>query len=161
MIGHISDNKFGKMRMPHILILVSVRNQRKYGYEILKDLRDISDGLWEPKTGVIYPLLKKMQDNDLLDSEMSDGKEYYGLTDTGKNTLTEILPKMSSMLMVAARYSTVIDEVMKDMGIEPSDPSDIFDHEVKEDLSHLIMVRDHLRSKLAKIEESIERYKEE
>jgi Predicted transcriptional regulators len=161
MIGHISNNKFGKMRMPHILILISVRNQRKYGYEILKDLRDVSDGLWEPKTGVIYPLLKKMQENDLLNSEMSDGKEYYGLTDAGRNALREILPKMSSMLMMAARYTTVIDEVMKDMSIEPSDLNDIFDRETKGDLSHLIEVRDHLKWKLAKVEESIEKYKEE
>ena len=149
------------MRMPHILILVSVCNQRKYGYEILKDSRDILDGLWEPKTGVIYPLLKKMQDNGLLDSEMLDGKEYYGLTDVGRNALIDVLPKMSSMLILATRFTTVIDEAMKGLGIEPSDMGEIFDHETTGDLPHLIAMRDHLRSKLAKVEESIEKYKEE
>ena len=161
MIGRISNDRFGKMRPPHILIMITVRNQRKYGYEILKELKDTLDGLWEPKTGIIYPMLKKMQDSGLLDSEISEGKEYYGLTDDGKETLMEVLPKMGSMVMMATRYTAIIDEAMKDLGIEPLNLNVMFNHEMKKDLPHLIAMRDHLRSKLAEIEESIEKYKEE
>ena len=155
MIGRFSSEKHGKMRPPQIIILMIVRNEKKYGYEILKELRDVFGETWEPKTGSIYPLIKKMQENGLLDSEMIDDREYYGLTKDGSEALMEILPRIGGMISVAARFMTLVNKVIDEFGIEPANVNDMICETDVEKLDHLREIRDHLRDELEKIEEMI------
>ena len=160
MIGRFPSDKFGRMSPPQLLILMMVRNERKYGYEILKELREIFEGMWEPKTGMVYPLLKKMQESGLLDSEMIGDREYYGLTDEGRETLMEMLPKIGFMISMATRFMVLVNKTVEEFGIELMDISEMHDHS-EINVAHLLDVRDHLRSELEKIEEMIEKQKEE
>jgi len=143
------------MGAPKILIMMMVRNERKYGYEIIKEMREIFDGIWEPQTGFVYPLIKKMQEKGLLDSEMIDNKEYYGLTDSGRILLTETLPRVGSMFSMAARFMTLVNKTVDDLGIELMDLNTIFDNVDRDRKAHLIDVRDHLRAELERVEEKI------
>jgi len=161
MFGPINSDKYGRIRPPKLLILMIVRNEKKYGYEILKELREIFDGIWEPKTGVIYPWIKKLNEQGLLTSETVDEKEYYGLSEEGKGLLLEVLPKFGSMVFMSAKYTTVVTDTMNDLDLEISKIDFHRDHTPEERLAHLKKVKRHLESEMERIDGRIKKIEEE
>jgi DNA-binding PadR family transcriptional regulator len=43
------------------LVLELLEEKPRYGYEILKEIREISGGHWEPSYGSVYPILYKFE----------------------------------------------------------------------------------------------------
>ena len=146
-----------KLSPPQFLILISVREQKKYGYEILKELREIFEGVWEPKTGVIYPAIKRLQENGLLDSEITEGKEHYHLTVKGMDLLREVLPKMGAMMAVSARFAAVVDGTRNELGIESAAMETLYGTGRDGKLRRLREMREHLISVIEKIDGTIEK----
>ena len=145
-----------KVSPPQLLILITVRNEKKYGYEILKDLRDSFDGVWEPKTGAIYPAIKKLQENGLLVSEMVGDKEHYGLSDAGKDFLIQALPELGTMVALSTRFTAIVEDARKELGLDASVKT-VFGTDKEGLLRHLKDVREHLESHLVSIDEAIEK----
>ena len=48
-----------------------------------------SGGTWKPSPGSIYPTLHYLGDEDLVTSEIQEGKRIYALTELGRTTITE------------------------------------------------------------------------
>jgi DNA-binding PadR family transcriptional regulator len=69
-------------------ILLLLAEQPRHGYEIITELADRSDGQWQPSPGSIYPVLKRLAREGLVDAEYLDGKRVFSLTDAGR-TLVE------------------------------------------------------------------------
>jgi Predicted transcriptional regulators len=155
MIGHFPGKKFKGVRPPQLFILLIVRNEKKYGYEILKELRDVFDGAWEPKTGFIYPLIRRMRDDGLLVSEIVDDREYYGLSDDGRELLLEMLPHFGHVVFMATKVAAVVSKAMEDLDVEMAEFKDPLDTTDEEKLAHLKEMRDHMENELAKINEKI------
>ncbi|MBS3781507.1 MAG: helix-turn-helix transcriptional regulator [Candidatus Thermoplasmatota archaeon] len=62
-----------------------------YGYELLKKMKEKSNGHWEPSYGTIYGALNRMEKNGFIeraDREPEDRK-YYQLTEEGMDELEE------------------------------------------------------------------------
>lgn len=76
-----------------VLQLVAQRNT--YGYEMLQQLEEESNGCFTLKEGTLYPILYRLEDNKLIQSawQLSKGKKtpkkYYSITDKGKEVLKE------------------------------------------------------------------------
>jgi len=149
-----------KVSHPQFLILLSVRNEKKYGYEILKDLDDSFEGLWEPKTGTIYPAIKKLQENGLLVSEMVDDKEHYRLSGTGREFLIQVLPGLGRMVALSAKVTAMVETARKEFGLEALSFETICGPDKEDKLRILEDMREHLESGLIKINEAIEKIKE-
>ena len=60
-----------------------------YGYEILKALREQFGDVWEPKTGTIYPALRRLETRGFVQTELKEEKEFYSLTEKGKEILKD------------------------------------------------------------------------
>ncbi len=58
-----------------------------YGYQLLKEIRDKTEGAWNPGPGAIYPLLEKMEKAGYI-VKNKDG--LYEITEEGKEKLEEI-----------------------------------------------------------------------
>ena len=74
------------------LVLELLEEKPRYGYEILKEIRDISGGHWEPSYGSVYPILYKFEEKgwaDRLDREDEPDRKYFELTDAGLEELGE------------------------------------------------------------------------
>ena len=56
----------GKVSPIQIMIMVQLLETPKYGYDILTNLRDDFEGVWEPKTGTVYPALKTLEKKGLI-----------------------------------------------------------------------------------------------
>jgi DNA-binding PadR family transcriptional regulator len=74
------------------LVLELLAERPHYGYEILKEIRALSGGHWEPSYGSVYPLLSKFEEKGWAERvERADepDRKYFRLTDSGRETLAE------------------------------------------------------------------------
>jgi DNA-binding PadR family transcriptional regulator len=70
------------------LILALLRAGESYGYEIIERVRELSGGTLEWSDGMLYPVLRRLERDGLLDSrwvvaENGRRRRYYHLTDEG------------------------------------------------------------------------------
>ncbi|KPN30167.1 transcriptional regulator, acidobacterial, PadR-family [Halolamina pelagica] len=64
-------------------MLELLEEKPRYGYEILKEIGDISGGHWEPSYGSVYPILYKFEDNgwaERIEREDEPDRKYFELT---------------------------------------------------------------------------------
>jgi DNA-binding PadR family transcriptional regulator len=71
-----------------VILQLLQNNDRMYGYEITKAVRDGSKGKTQITEAALYPALHKLQEEDLLETEgeLIDGRlrKYYKLNRKGK-----------------------------------------------------------------------------
>ncbi len=79
-----------------ILVLKLLAEEEKYGYQLINELKEKSNDLFLLKEGTLYPILYRLEDENLVESRWSEpkGKEisrkYYQITDKGKQELGEL-----------------------------------------------------------------------
>ncbi|MBD3922019.1 PadR family transcriptional regulator [Paenibacillus sp. PR3] len=78
------------------IILSQISQEDQYGYEICKRIRDISEHTFEIKEGTLYIVLKRLENNQLVESywneDMESGggrRRYYRITEAGVAYLRE------------------------------------------------------------------------
>jgi len=101
----LSINSKSPLKMPvsplQILLLTQLEEGSKYGYEMLKQLKDEFEGTWTPKTGTVYPALKSLQKKGFVDTHDMDGTDFYHITEEGK----AIFELMESHLLKSVDFS--------------------------------------------------------
>lgn len=94
------DTRYGqqlKKGILEIIVLKLISTEPKYGYQLVKELDGRSNGLFKIKEGTLYPILYRLQDDDLIISEWSEpkdknvSKKYYKITDKGIEALGELI----------------------------------------------------------------------
>ncbi|MGY5854612.1 MAG: PadR family transcriptional regulator [Candidatus Thorarchaeota archaeon] len=86
------------------LILIQLLDSSKYGYEILRGLRDDFRGAWEPKTGTVYPTLQALEKKGYVSKRVKDEKTHYSLTKQGKGKLREMSDYVADYLLFNSRF---------------------------------------------------------
>jgi DNA-binding PadR family transcriptional regulator len=71
-----------------LAILLLLDEQPRHGYEIITELADRSEGRWRPSPGSIYPVLKRLAKEGLVQPSQDEGRRTFSLTPAGK-TLVE------------------------------------------------------------------------
>lgn len=94
------------------LMLLQLNEGPKYGYEILKILREQFEGVWEPKTGTIYPSLRSLETRGFVETEAAGGKDFYDLTEKGEVLLKRIGDRLEGDLRFADRYYRAVIKLM-------------------------------------------------
>jgi DNA-binding PadR family transcriptional regulator len=65
-------------------ILLLLDEKPRHGYEILTELADRSDGQWRPSPGSVYPVLKRLSREGLVEPSHEEGRRVFSLTDEGR-----------------------------------------------------------------------------
>ncbi len=91
------------------MILLQLKRGPMYGYEIVKTLRNQFEGVWEPKTGTVYPALRTLESRKLVKTELRDDKEYYSLTIEGEEILKDVDEILGAGVERTSRYYSVWD----------------------------------------------------
>ncbi len=70
------------------LVLLILRRQESYGYQIIQELKEKTGGELQVAEGTLYPVLKKMEVKGWIDGDwkkVDSGRErrYYTLTEKG------------------------------------------------------------------------------
>jgi len=92
---------------PVLLILLSLADQPRHGYSILKDVSDISDGRVNLSTGTLYGALRRLLEDRWIerfaDEDSSRGKQSYRLTQVGHRNLQTEVSRMKKLTRLAKR----------------------------------------------------------
>ena len=108
----LSLNSRTPVRMPvsplQVLLMIQLDDGPKYGYEMLKTLKEEFDGVWEPKTGTVYPALKSLAKKGFVETEERDGTEYYHITEKGRNLFPELETHFADSLGFTVNYLAVL-----------------------------------------------------
>ena len=96
------------------MLLLGLLNEKDmYGYEMIENLRNKSQNVFELKAGTLYPLLHGMEEKELLTSyeQEAGGKirRYYSITREGKRCLKQKKEDWST-------YAKAVENVIGGMG---------------------------------------------
>ncbi len=77
-----------------LLILSTLVEGKKYGYQIMRELERRSEGYFSMTAALLYPALHQLEQDGLVESEWEDGqgkrrRKYYTLTLQGKQALAD------------------------------------------------------------------------
>ena len=79
-----------------MLVLRLLEEERKYGYQLITELREKSGDIFSLKEGTLYPILYRLEDEGLVESKWSEAenkqlpRKYYLMTDKGRQDLEEM-----------------------------------------------------------------------
>ena len=91
-----------------LCLLALLASEEKYGFQILRELRERSNGFFDLKEGTLYPALRRLEERGFVSSrwqEPTSGmpRKYYTLTDRGRTALREALAIWDAMTQGAER----------------------------------------------------------
>jgi DNA-binding PadR family transcriptional regulator len=89
-MNEFSKELIGASSIP--LILSILAKGENYGYEIIKEIKEISGGELQWSEGTLYPILHKLEEKQLITSfwkqtENGRKRKYYKLEEAGKEVL--------------------------------------------------------------------------
>lgn len=67
-----------------VAILHLLAEEPMHGYQIMQELSERTDGVWQPSPGSVYPTLQQLEDEGLVRVEERAGKKVYTLTSEGR-----------------------------------------------------------------------------
>ena len=65
------------------VILDLLKDKPRHGYDIIRELEELSYGFYKPSPGVIYPTLQMLQEMGYVSSTEQEGKRIYSITEEG------------------------------------------------------------------------------
>ena len=90
---------------PVLLILLSLAEQPRHGYSILKDVEQMSDGRVVLSTGTLYGALRRLLDDDWIErieeEDSARGRQAYRLTSRGRKCLQLEVGRMKHLTRLA------------------------------------------------------------
>jgi len=90
---------------PVFLILLSLAEQPRHGYDILKDVEEMSEGRVVLSTGTLYGALRRLLDDRWIDrfqeDDASRDRQAYRLTTMGRKRLQAEVARMKQMTRLA------------------------------------------------------------
>lgn len=82
-----TNNRFNTTSIVKLFILKLLSNKNYYGQELINSIEDLFSGQWKPSPGMIYPLLRKMEENEWVEAwwDIPDkkSKRTYKITGNG------------------------------------------------------------------------------
>lgn len=70
-------------------ILALLQEEPRNGYQIMQELKQRSQGVWNPSPGSVYPALQLLEDERLIANDEGSGGRIYALTSQGKAYVKE------------------------------------------------------------------------
>ena len=87
----VAELKKGSVQM---LLLALLEEAPKYGFQIIRELREATNGFFDLKEGTLYPALRRLEGKGYLEGQWNTETEgsprkYYHMTDSGQKALKE------------------------------------------------------------------------
>ena len=87
-----------------MLVLKLLQHEEKYGYQLISELRDRSNGALALKEGTLYPILYRLEDDGFISSSWQTGgtartapKKIYTATAAGRSALAAMQAEWSAL----------------------------------------------------------------
>jgi DNA-binding PadR family transcriptional regulator len=86
--GPWRESSFQKGDLKYV-ILDLLKDKPRHGYEIIRELEEVSYGLYTPSPGAVYPTLQMLEEMGYASATERDGKKIYTITEEGLKFLDE------------------------------------------------------------------------
>lgn len=86
--GPWRESSFQKGDLKYV-ILDLLKDKPRHGYEIIRELEELSHGLYTPSPGAVYPTLQMLEEIGYASATERDGKKIYTITEEGLKFLAE------------------------------------------------------------------------
>ena len=79
-----------------MLVMRLLLDEKKYGYQLITELKEKGGDTFCLKEGTLYPILYRLEDEGLIESRWSESenrqppRKYYLMTDKGRKAFDEI-----------------------------------------------------------------------
>ncbi|MFC1927761.1 PadR family transcriptional regulator [Chloroflexota bacterium] len=80
--GSRRETSFHKGDLKYV-ILDLLKDKPRHGYDIIRELEELSYGFYKPSPGVIYPTLQMLEEMGYASSTEQEGKKVYSITEEG------------------------------------------------------------------------------
>jgi len=103
----LKESQKGFMR---IALLILLSKKPCHGYEMMKEVKDRTEGFWKPTAGGVYPILQSLEKAGYIKGQWSPQKrkrKIYHITESGKLILDRALLKHSQ---IAESMNTLFKE---------------------------------------------------
>jgi DNA-binding PadR family transcriptional regulator len=106
VVRHVAEQPDGKpLGEPVLLILLSLANQPRHGYALMKDIETLSGGRVRMGTGTLYGALRRLLEDQWIQrfeqQDTSREKQAYRLTAAGRKQLQQELQRMKQLTRAA------------------------------------------------------------
>ncbi len=93
-----------------MLVLSVMQGQDRYGYQIIRELEQLSEDVFQLNEGTLYPILHALELEGCLTSRWEDTdaarrRKYYHLTDKGQRELERRMAEFDT-------YATAVRKVL-------------------------------------------------
>jgi DNA-binding PadR family transcriptional regulator len=97
-----------------LYILHTLQECPKSGYGLLKEIAEKTGGTWSPSKGTIYPLLKQLEEEELIEAAATGkrGKTLFAVTEKGLTTLATIREMGREHHRKMTQYKNLIFAIM-------------------------------------------------
>ncbi len=83
-------------------VLILLNKKPSHGYELMKEIKDRTQGIWSPTPGGIYPVLRSLEKDRYIKGEWSSQKnrriKTYRITQLGQAILKKALEKQKEII---------------------------------------------------------------
>jgi len=76
----------GDVRAAALLLL---EQDAMHGYQLMQAIAERTDGRWTPSPGAVYPALRQLEDDGLVDITSESGRKLVTITDAGRAHVEE------------------------------------------------------------------------
>ena len=110
MSARILDREL-KKGSAELLILSLVEDQPRHGYDLIRQIEELTGGAYAPSPGVVYPTITLLDDMGLIEAQQSEGaKKLFAVTDAGTAELEANAEQVAALI---ARLSAIGEERQK------------------------------------------------
>jgi DNA-binding PadR family transcriptional regulator len=94
-----------------LLILCTLAREPNYGYELVRRINELADGVFEWREGTIYPVLHRLEKEKLIRSQWQDApsrrqRKYYYLTAAGRAAMSEDVKQWGAFSELVQRFAS-------------------------------------------------------
>lgn len=73
-----------------LLLLALIAEQPCHGYDLIRQIEELTGGAYAPSPGVVYPTITLLDDMGLIDAQQAEGaKKLFAITEAGRAHLAE------------------------------------------------------------------------
>jgi DNA-binding PadR family transcriptional regulator len=107
-------SRHGKERsLLALFILHSLSKSPKSGYDLLLEIKEKTGGLWVPSKGTLYPVLKQLKDECLIEviATGKRAKTTFAVTESGRDALQTVKERGQENHKKMALYKNLILDI--------------------------------------------------
>ncbi|SMD11248.1 PadR family transcriptional regulator [Rhizobium sp. RU36D] len=95
----------GELRL---VLLKLIEEQPRHGYDLIREIENLSGGAYAPSPGVVYPTMTLLIDMGLADEQATDGaRKLLGITEAGRTHLAERADEVATAMSRLAALAKI------------------------------------------------------